>query len=534
MSKKKQANKLIMQRQKFKFKLNYLGILSIVLLTGAIACGSKGKPNIAADSTTQPKQVASTIIVDAQLSGTTRNLSPNFTCFNVNSVQIESWQRPEFLAAVNRIKPATLRIPGGDVGNYWDWQRGGLIEDISILPDGLPFFLRFRARQYTASKLTDYQAGLQGTKTKPIFMLNMLTSSLQSQLAMLRSARDLGITVEFIELGNEFYFNINNYKQVFPTPQEYALQASQWIAAIEQEFPQARISVLGVVPEPDKPERLQLWNQTVLNSALPAADAITLHIYPDTGLTSEPERTTYPWFEASEVPIILGEPFRNWQNLRNDRNFKIIPRNKRIWVTEYNLFEDLFPNGTSNPPEPRVAGSWTHGLYNLAMSLLFLEESRIELACNHSLLESSIFGAILANDKSFVNPANPNMTSEPLSLSATGRAMSLFYDAATGMRRAEKINFSSNASLTGKDGFTYPSLSGWKFTRSRQEKAILVNFSDTPQTVRINTLFNRTVRYRSLSGSPLSLVNQTGVLTEDRGRVTDSIALPPYSVIELF
>jgi hypothetical protein len=525
----------MMHLQKCKFKLNYLGILFIILITGAIACGSRGKPNIAANSTTQPKQVASTSIIDAQLSGTTRNLSPNFTCFNVNSVQIESWQRPEFLAAVNQIKPATLRIPGGDVGNYWDWQRGGLIQDVSILPDGLPFFLRFKARQYTGSKLTDYQAGLQGTKTKPIFMLNMLTSSLQSQLAMLRSARDLGIPVEFIELGNEFYFNINNYKQVFPTPQEYALQASQWIAAIEQEFPQAKISVLGVVPEPDKPERLQRWNQTLSTSALPAADAITLHIYTDPGLTSEPtNRETYPWFEASEVPIILGEPFRNWQNLRNDRNFKIIPRNKKIWVTEYNLFEDLFPNGTSNPPEPRVAGSWTHGLYNLAMSLLFLEDSRVELACNHSLLESSIFGAILANDKSFVNPADRNMTSEPLSLSATGRAMSLFYDASTNMRKAEKINFSSNLSLTGKDGFNYPSLSGWKFTRSRQERAIIVNLADTPQTVRISSLFNRTVRYRSLSGSPLSLVNQNGVLTEGRGRVTDSIALPPYSVIELF
>jgi hypothetical protein len=513
---------------------NYLLILIIFILSSTISCKSQGKETPIRQANPEVSATESASKITAKLSGNSRILSPNFSCFNVNSVQIESWQKPEFISTVNRLNPSILRLPGGDVGNYWDWQRGGLIQDFDILPDGLPFFLRFKARQYTNSKLTDYRVGLKGTKTKPIFVLNMLTSNLQSQLKMLETAKELGIPVEYIELGNEFYFNIKNYRQVFPSAREYALQTSQWIAAISQQFPQAKISIVGVVPEPNKPERLQQWNSTLLSSALPQADALTLHIYNGTGLTSQPvDRTTYPWFQASEIPIILGEPFRNWQNLQGDRNFKIIPPNKQIWITEYNLYEDIFENG-KDKPEPRVAGSWAHGLYNLSMSLLFLEEPRIELICNHSLLESSIFGAILANDRSFVNPAATNTTTEALSLSATGMALSLLADATIGMEQAQQIDFTDNLSLTGKDGFTYPALYGWKFSKNRQEKGIIINLSEREKTLELNNLFNKTIKYKTLSGSPKSLIDRPGVLQETQGKATDSVILPPYSVVELY
>ncbi|GAB4529412.1 MAG: hypothetical protein Tsb0014_11310 [Pleurocapsa sp.] len=519
--------------QKFypKVKLTFTLILTIFLSVKVVACSDR-QPSNNSDLPTNTDTVVETI--QPQLTGEPRALSPDFMCFNVNSIQVQSWTKPEFVNSVNNLSPATLRIPGGDVGNYWDWQRGGLIQDISSLPDGLPFFLRFKARQYTASQLPNYKAGLEATETKPIFVLNMLTSNLQSQLKMLQTAKDLGMPVEYVELGNEFYFNIPNYKQVFPTPKEYALQASQWIAAVKQQFPEAKISLVGVVPPPEKPDRLQNWNQTLLEAALPASEAITIHIYNSHGLDAKaPASESYPFFNDAEVATILGEPFRNWQKLQSDRNYKIIPPDKKIWITEYNLFGDIFQNG-SNKPQPRVAGSWAHGLYNMAMSLLFLEEPRIELICNHSLIEGSIFGAVLANKNSFVNPINENEITEPFSLSATGSALSLLGEASKDMQFASQIDLSGTTTLTGKDGFNYPALYGWMFSNSnKQGQSIIMNLSDRQQEIDLSSLYNSTVEYQQVAGSPQTLVTKSGVLKETNGEATDKIMLPAYSVTKL-
>jgi hypothetical protein len=520
-----------MQKTYPKIKITLALILTIFFGLKVVACSDRRQSNNSESSTTT---AVATNPIKAQLTGEPRALSPDFMCFNVNSIQVESWTKPAFINSVNSLSPATLRIPGGDVGNYWDWQRGGLIQDVSSLPGGLPFFLRFKARQHTASQLPNYQAGLKATETKPIFVLNMLSSNLQSQLKMLQTARDLGMAVEYVELGNEFYFNIPNYKQVFPTPKEYALQASQWIAAIKQQFPEAKISLVGVVPPPEKPDRLQNWNQTLLEAALPAAEAITIHIYNSHGLdTKAPASEIYPFFNHTEVATILGESFRNWQKLQSDRNYKIIPPDKKIWVTEYNLFEDIFQDG-SDKPRPRVAGSWAHGLYNMAMSLLFLEEPRIELICNHSLIEGSIFGAIFANDKSFVNPVNENETTEPLSLSATGSALSLLGEATKDMQFASQIDLAGTATLTGKDGFNYPALYGWMFSNSnKQGQSIIINLSDRQQEINLSGLYKSTVEYQQVASSPQTLVNKSGVLNKTSGETTDKITLPAYSVTKI-
>ncbi|MEL6495198.1 MAG: hypothetical protein AAFQ41_08735 [Cyanobacteria bacterium J06623_7] len=463
--------------------------------------------------------------------GQSRSLSPNFMCYNVNSTQVADWQDEKFTAAVNNLAPSLLRIPGGDVGNYWNWQRGGLIENTASLPDGLPFFLRFKARKYTASKLKDFQAGLAQTNTQPIFVLNMLTSDLDSQLAMLRQAKNLGMEVKYVELGNEFYFNIPNYKKTFPNPRAYGLAAKQWATAVKQEFPQAQISVVGVVPAPQKPARLQHWNKVMRGTVLPTVDAITLHIYNDHGLDKLNSQTdSYPYFGESDVPTILGEPFRNWQQLRQDKNYRAIPENKQIWITEYNLFEDIFSGG-SDKPIPRVAGSWAHGLYNLAMSLLFLEESRIASICNHSLSEGSIFGAILNTSNSFVNPADADMTATPMSLSATGSALSLLGKATQNMTAAAPVNFPNVPQLSGKKDFKYSAVYGWQFSNKTEQQAVIVNLS--AHTIEVEMGEMSLSSYEQISASPQALINEPSVLSKADGEIDGVIELPPYSVTRL-
>ena len=469
----------------------------------------------------------------ATLADSSRQLSPDLMCFNVNTTLVESWSDERFLSAVKPLNSRLLRLPGGTVANYWDWNKGGIIDDISDLPDGLPRFLRYKARRYTAGTLPEFQIGLETTNTTPIFVLNLLTSDLESQLEMLRTASDLGIPVKYIELGNELYFNIKNYKQVFPTPQDYADTAREWTSVLKQEFPNAEIAIVGIVPEPEKPSRLQDWHNYLFgDEGVTQADAVTLHLYPSHGLDDNNTTTTsYPYFTGKDVPIILGEPFRKWQRMREHDAYKLIPEDSKIWLTEYNLM-DKGVAGTRGE-QYKIIGSWAHGLYAMAMSLAFLEEPRVEIMCNHVLIGNSRFAAILADEKSLLNPDNENTSATPLSLSATGSALQLLAEATAGMSTAQQINFSDNISLKGKDDFRYPALTGWTFGNDSPSSAVIVNLSGRKFSIDLSDLFSENTSYEQIFGNPRTLVGDPQALDRKTGEIKGRIILPGHSVTQI-
>ena len=475
---------------------------------------------------------ANVIPISASVSEKHRHISSDFMCFNVNSVRVKSWHNLDFIGAVRQLSPGVLRIPGGEVANYWDWQRGGLIVDPDGLPDGFPFFLKNKERRYTSSQLEDFRLGLYQTNTKPLFVLNMLSSNLDSQLEKLRQAERLGMPIEEVELGNEFYFGKKNNKAVFPTPSSYAEAASMWAQEIKDEFPNAKVSVVGVEnygldPLKRQRPRRRDWNQDVLPQTLRSADAVTFHLYPGTGLESEWENSrNYPYFDTQDVPLILGEVFRYWHGLQRSGEFQFVPENKEIWITEYNLFEKQ-----SGETPPRVLGTWTHGLYTLAMSLLFLEDPRVSKICNHVLVGSSQFAAIYSDTDSFVNPANPSVKSKPNGLSATGHALQFLGKALKDSSGASPLDFSGLPYQKGKQGFEYPALYGWSFDQiSSQKRVIIMNMSQSVETIDITKLFEGHVKLEQISGSPRTLLDSEGQLIQDSAFVTDALTLPPYSV----
>ena len=482
----------------------------------------------------QSSSVDSTGAVVALSSNKSRDISSGFICFNVNAVRVKSWENPAFLSAVRDLSPSVLRLPGGDVGNFWDWRRGGLVQNVVNLPDGYPKFLKSRERQYEASKLGNIKHGLDRTETSPLFVLNMLSSNLASQLAMLKQAEQLGIPIRELELGNEFYFATKNNRAVFPGPEDYARVASEWLRTLKSEYPDAKISVVGVDNQgleghkKFQPRRRN-WNQTVLPLTLQQADAATFHIYPRHGLPplNNVTEQSFPLFDETDVEVILGEPFRHWHKLQQSNEFQFVPRNKEIWITEYNLSEKI--SGDRSRP-PRVIGSWTHGLYTLALSLLFLEDARVQKICNHVLVGSSQFAAVYANQKSFVNPTTPT-ASAPNSLSATGHSMQLFSKAINGATSAQQMQFQILPTLTGKDQFQYPSLYGWTFqVDNRQKRSILMNLSSSAQKVDVSQIFQNPVKFEQIHSAPRTLVTDASKVSRQLGTAVDRVLLPPLSV----
>ncbi len=505
-------------------RLINIALLSTILIVGtALAIN-----NISPRATTANANLSRT---KAELSPLVRPLSANFVCSNVNSIRVESWRDRRYNQAVDKLNPAMIRIPGGDESNYWDWRKGGTIKDLSKLPEGLPSFLSSsKDRLYDSSKLADWQAGLQDKQT-PLFVLNMLSDSLESQLEMLKKARDLGMNVKYIELGNEFYFPTENYLSVFPEIEDYTAEANRWISAIKKEFPQAKIAVMGVAkPGNYVIGRVYRWNKEVIKTSLPQADAITIHTYPRNNLVNRDISTDeYPYFEQEDIPYVFSGLFQNWENV--SQVIDSFPDNKKIWVTEYNLLEDI--HATEGEKQQRVAGSWLHGMYAVLMGLLFLEDSRIDLACNHMLIGSSQFSSILAHKNSFIKPNDKSIKSRPLSLSATGSSLKLFADATEGMNQAQKIKFNNNP-VAGKNKSTYSSLYGWVFTNNKKgKKSLVVNLSSRPIEVNISSLFPQGTNYESISGSPRDLVVRPGILNQKTDNAKQKIILPAYSVTKM-
>ena len=487
--------------------------------------------------------LASEIInVAASPQGSVHSLPADLMCFNVNSVQIPSWHASELIGATKKLSPKILRIPGGEVANYWDWQRGGIAEDgkpmLEDLPDGLPEYMRYDARSHTGSKLEDYAAGLAATQTQALFVLNMLTSDLAEQIDMLSAAARAGIEIKYLELGNEYYFGIPNYAHRFPTPESYGEEAKVWIQYLRDIFPDIEIAVFGVVPGANSSVRESRWNEALVKSALPVADAISLHLYPGHGL--DPNGFSdqgYPAFDEGDFSTIFGEPFQYWQALRDRPAYRLIPKDKEIWITEFNLIEEVFGDHASRLP--RVMGTWGHGLYALTMNMMFLEEPRITMTCNHDLVENYRFGAILPHESSFEVSAEQAYPVEPMSLSATGQSLRMLAASVSSMGDRQAISFSQQPSMTDKSGATYPALYGWRFSESdstsKQASAVVINLSEHIVQLNVESLIDsgQEIRYEQLSADPRTLVTSEHALTFREGRTTEAVTLSPHAVVQL-
>ena len=140
---------------------------------------------------------------------------------------------------------------------------------------------RFLSAPRSIYRLNELQIAIRATGAIPIYVLNMLTSDLNTQLEMLSTAQSMGLPVQFVELGNEFYLrNPDDYVTKFPTGADYGKMATSWIRAIRARFPNVKITAVGGVPtdQSTTDSRKANWNQELLQN-LEGADALTQHPY---------------------------------------------------------------------------------------------------------------------------------------------------------------------------------------------------------------------------------------------------------------
>jgi hypothetical protein len=202
-----------------------------------------------------------------------RPLTRDFLGYNLGAATLihPAWGQPSFTGALGSLNPRMLRFPSGTYGNCWNWTAGATMPPCHATPPG-------------GTTLADFKRALAVNNATAIMMLNMITSSLEEQVSMLRAAQAAGIFVDapLVELGNEFYFG--EWSTNFADGTAYGRECALWIDSISSAFPKATFAVVSTPSVPPGGARIAAWNAQLFAALAGRTFAVTMHEYHASGI----------------------------------------------------------------------------------------------------------------------------------------------------------------------------------------------------------------------------------------------------------
>jgi hypothetical protein len=335
---------------------------------------------------------------------------------------------PELRDAAAGLSPGAIRVFGGTTANYWNWRTGKFYDR-----HGVPRQYRRAHSRMSPIHLDDWARLVEGAGAVPVFDLNLVTSSLSDQLAMLHAAQDLGMPIRWVELGNELYLSAPLVNRAFPGGRAYGHKATRWIAAIKAEFPQAQVAAvaLGNARSWSGDARRRHWDWRMLGT-LRGEDALTFHTY---------WRAPRGRLTPSRRAMVLAAPLRRFAALRWAAIRKL-PAGSTAWVTEWNLWR-----GSS------LLGTWANGLTNATYLLALLGEPWVGQSDLHALTFRKPSAALFPSADGF----GDHTRTVPFAPTATGAALGVLHpllsDGARvrplALRRAPRIGGTRLAAVRG-------------------------------------------------------------------------------------
>ncbi|MBK7862412.1 MAG: hypothetical protein IPJ65_28145 [Archangiaceae bacterium] len=331
-----------------------------------------------------------------------------------------STARPDFAAALRESGARIIRYPGGTFANSWDYDADrffpakrsgahtGWVNPARIELERVAGWISEDSRpRYGVDDLARVAAGPHGANV--VFHMNMVTPGqdfyespdglghaldgsvgsadwyrmLDDRYArfkrMLVRAQNKGIAVRFIELGNEYYFDLSYARDAFPTGRAHGLAANYLAGKLKRDFgTDLKIAATAsCVPGTDADPRMKSWNQTLFDVLdHDQVTHVTMHAYkalesPDQYSETSFQRALAGWVDATES---------RFQRSGASDTFLAHERGWRVWYTETNANWD----GTLDPGEgtPATETKWgqslaeaysTVHLYDLGNATLLLQ-----------------------------------------------------------------------------------------------------------------------------------------------------------------
>jgi hypothetical protein len=488
----------------------------------ASALGLAGSAGLIGGAGLPPAHAAT---IPAQRSGASRAITPAFFGLNGNNTQERlRWDRADLGSALGGLRPGTLRYPGGTIGNYWDWRVGW------FQPNGpWPAQTNGQTGEVIApfdNSLGVFRTALQGSGAQAVFTLNMLTTDgrlataadnsamIQDQVEYLQAAVAAGIPVRRVELGNEFYLNgalsgpnENDYSIRFPTATSYAQQANAWVTALRSAFPSVQIAAVGADATGSNSSRREGWNAGVL-ARLTGVNALTLHPYvPVTNASASPQS-------------LLSMPHTRVQSLKGSELSAIGTRGLNAWITEFNMVD--------RTPTLAFAGTWTHGLFMAAYTMLLAQVPTVTLIDMHNVVGDAVAGALFDSTDGF---RAPTPVTQFLARTAMGTAFGVVLQAGRDATRSQALAFPGGPTLAGGAA----GVVGMEFTGGPQRHVVLVNLASAVVTVGLTGLFTGAFSWSRISAPSLTTrVTGPGSLTVASGTASGQLNLPRHSITRVF
>jgi hypothetical protein len=450
--------------------------------------------------------------------------------FGANSGHLRNafnWDDADFGQALQHLRfLTTLRFPAGELANYWDWKSG------TIGSQGNDNDKSIQLRNAYPAPLSELKHEISITHASPLFVLNMLTNpacgdrcplspaspNLRYQMEMLDAARAIGLNLDYLELGNEYYINKPNYEAVYPDPMNdssplasvlYARLSTQWIHAIKERYPQVKIAVVGADITATSTDRKAKWLGGLFDptfnshrvggngaAALQGADAVTLHVYPGPNLPAAPA------IDANSAEDLFGEAFKQWNEIKAN-DLPLIPRDMPIWFTEFNL------HGSDKVP---ALGTWAHGLFVATFSMLLMEDSRVQMETHHELVGNAGYGDLFYTPNSFAHTdgggkwVGPALQTKLWGESAMADTLDVLGETSANADRADRLTFQDAPEIfDSRSAISYPALYGWSFMRGPDLRLVILNLYNRPLTVNLAKVVSRAA-YKQISGNPGSYI----------------------------
>jgi hypothetical protein len=421
------------------------------------------------------------------------------------------WSNPYFVRSVAVLHPEAIRVFGGTPANFWNWRSGTYVRSPRV-PATLSAL-----RDHIRVTLVDWALLVRATGAVPVFDLNMFTSDLRSQLAMLHAARRLGMPVAEVELGNELY--LPQYAVRFPNGGAYGRVASRWIAAIRRAFPGVLVAA-DAYPGRDSSSsivdtRERRWNSEMLGT-LRGETALSLHAYFASGLGP---RASLASPAAAEK--MLRAPMRRWVRLA--RLIARLPPRLPVWVTEWNLFDTV----------ARVHGTWAQGLAVAAFGLDLLSAPRVTQTDYETLVDSAPFGAIFGSTAGLeLSHGDGGAGAAFRAVVAHAPTTPLFGLATGGVAMQALLGALAGSTVSRTISFGRAPVHGIAFAGTTGFGALIVNLSDRPFLLSV-PLFLRGLPYTERSARPITLVAGIASLRNQTGTTTGTFELLPFSLLEM-
>jgi hypothetical protein len=424
-----------------------------------------------------------------------------------------SWVDSVFNDSVATMYPDVLAYPPSP--DSWDWQNGWFypqsVLDTCCLDTIVLDWGQLNATVIDITPET-FQTALDQIGAEGLYCLNMISSSMDTQLNNLHSAKANGVHLERIRLGDEMGKTGNELSiSHFPTAEDYATTCAIYIDSIRNILPNTKIAVSAGNFGGNYNPRAEFWNEALYNMTN-KADAFRWSAFfylkdADTVFTTK-QLLAYPF---DQIPTY--ERVRGFQDtVSNLQDYE-------LWVG-YGI--------TDNTSDRRYVNRWSLVLMFSASHQIFLQNKLVE--------DISMFnvGGIFKNWDALDTQNNFRKR-------ATGVFASIWNKAKLNKNRTTKIE----TPITLTDTVTYynnnndprdigyPKLFGWRFENDSTFEAsvILTNISEDTLIISVDNFLVGNVSWEKWhSDSLFDLIDSVNYIHLLRDTGLTNIILFPYSI----